>query len=184
MANIIANPKLLSGLCVAGLLASATGCRDFRDDVACALPSNVGDPVFTPCSRTVVLETAGDGFRPPPPEGSDCRGEETFSFDLESGAFDWVTCSFSPDQPWLRSTGARTLSEEESAQLAAVLEEVTLAPVGEGCGADKPTLSLEISTSDATQKYIDSFQSCNDPAASYVDGIDPVFKLARELAAE
>lgn len=172
----------MSSLSLTCLFVGVSGCRDISPGVTCTLPTEAGDPVVTPCSQTIVLADAGNGFRPQPPNGSQCHGEQRYSFDLEDGAFDWVSCSFSTTEPWRRTTGTRRLSAAESAQLTATLAEVALARAGEGCGADKPTLTIDVSTSQDTQHYTDSFYSCSDPAGSYVNGIDPVFQLARELA--
>jgi hypothetical protein len=164
------------------LFAALAGCRDRGGDTACEVADDFGERVVTPCTTQVVLEDQGNGFRPQPPEGSTCRGEESFSVDLESGDFAWQLCEFSPSAPWQRSEGSRVLSESELDALQGALRDVTVARVNEGCGADKPTLTISVGDGEGEQTYTDSFYSCSDPNKLYVNGIDGAFQAVRELA--
>jgi len=53
---------------------------------------------------------------------------------------------------------------------------------GTDCGADKPILRVQVTTPQGTTEYMDSFYECMGGDNIYVDNIDGVFTVLRQLA--
>ncbi|AKU94175.1 hypothetical protein AKJ09_00839 [Labilithrix luteola] len=68
--------------------------------------------------------------------------------------------------------GEKTLTETEYASLTSAINALILSD--RGCGADKPTLTLKVTTPNATTSYLDDFYRCNKDG-NYVHGLDAVF---------
>lgn len=152
------------------------------DLASCGPANRVGDSIRVACITRLDYSKTG-GFRPPPPQGSTCSGEESFTLDAVSGLLQWTTCDIPPDvtKPWMKNTGQRAL---QPAELSSVLN--ALGPVkittGAPCGADKPLETITVTTPGGTEKYMDDFYNCNGAARYYVSGIDGAFTAVRAQA--
>ena len=83
--------------------------------------------------------------------------------------------------PWELDEGKRTLSAQELASARMELRAVTVWDGMMLCGADKPTLTIEVETPAGKQIYTDSFYACNAMGAPFVDHIDAGFSALSEL---
>jgi hypothetical protein len=72
------------------------------------------------------------------------------------------------------------LDQAEFDELVSALKAVSLSQ-RDTCGADKPTLSLQVTTSSATHDYLDDFYACNH-AGVYVTGIDELLQVSAGLS--
>ena len=149
----------------------------------CSLATKPGAKVVVDCATKVTAKDAGTGFRPAAPMGSECDGERTFTLALESGELEWSKCIATGTTPWKLDEGMRTLGAGE---LEAVMTALHMITVWDGmmlCGADKYTLTIDVTTPNGAQSYEDSFYSCNmKPGVIYVDNIDDSFGKLDELA--
>jgi hypothetical protein len=157
-------------------------CSEAR---SCAWQCDATGPVaIWPADRTkLVAYSPGGGFTPPPPPGSTCRvGAEKYTLDIASGELSWEVCDFVDwSTPMHSVSGSRVLTAAELAQVDAVMGALTIF-TGEVCGADKPLLTIEVtSKSQGTKTFFDDFYSCMDRSRTYVSNIDAVFSALREL---
>lgn len=145
----------------------------------CGVPQN---DLWPSNATKLVAESAGGGFTPPPPPGSTCAiGKQKYTVDVATKKFAWEQCNWSQNgQPLHLETGTRFLTAAEFATVDAAMDALTVAQ-GTICGADKPFMTLQVSTRSSTKTLNDSFYSCMDPNKTYVDGIDGVFAAFRDL---
>jgi len=149
----------------------------------CSLVTLPNARVVPDCATSVTLRNAGDGFRPQAPAGSQCQGESSYTLALQSGELSWSTCVFDASAPWQLEQGMRTLTAQERSDALEGLHAVTVWDRNNQCGADKPTLTIEVITPVGTHSYTDSFYSCNNaPNTTYVDNIDAAFGALITLA--
>ncbi len=155
---------------------------------SCAWQCGVFPPptsTIWPADRTtLVANSPGGGFTPPAPPGSTCTiGRQRFTLDIATRELSWEQCDWQPNnQPLHLSTGSRVITTAELATVDVAMNDVKLA-TEEICGADKPLLSIDVtSASQGTKTYTDSFYSCMGDGRTYVDDIDGVFGALRELA--
>lgn len=154
---------------------------------SCAWSCGVPTPTSTiwPADRTqLVAKSPGGGFTPPAPPGSTCTiGRQQYTLDIATRKLTWEQCEWQPNnQPLHLATGSRVITAAELATVDAAMNDVKVA-TDEICGADKPFLSLDVtSASQGTKEYVDSFYSCMGGGRTYVDGIDGVFGALRDLA--
>ncbi|MET0391268.1 MAG: hypothetical protein ABW321_35170 [Polyangiales bacterium] len=174
--------KWSSGLFRAGLFLGFAACADADVAEDACDPADVGESVVHACVHTVALEETPTFVTRP--AGSDCAGDASFSFHVDSGVLDWTLCKdFSgPDVPWHRRTGSRTLNDAERGELQAAFAEVTYVEEGPSWGADKATLSIAVTSYRHTYRYFDVFYFGRDRRLSYVNGLDPLLELVTELA--
>jgi len=150
----------------------------------CGVLPPVSNPVW-PADRTkLVVETAGGGFTPPAPAGSECTiGAQKYSLDLATKKLAYETCSFVDwNTPFTKVAGNKTLTAAQMAKVDAAMQSIKISNQ-DICGADKPFLSLSVtSTSKGTQKFVDDFYSCmNTPGQKYVTNIDAAFSAFRDI---
>ncbi len=137
-----------------------------------------GEGGIWPANATeVVAETAGGGFVPPSPPGSECNfGQQKYSLAVPTKVLTFEKCITDGfDIPYKLAKGTQTLTAAEFASVDKAMK--GLAPAtGTACGADKPVLTITVKTPTASKLYYDSFYQCIDPATrTYVDHIDGVF---------
>lgn len=108
---------------------------------------------------------------------STCRpADNTFTLVLASRQLRWKSCSdVANDGGLVRLDyveGEKTLTETEYASVTSALDALVLS--NRGCGADKPKLTLEVTTPHGTTTFLDDFYRCNKDG-NYVHGLDAVF---------
>ncbi len=149
----------------------------------CAYQCGVPTLAVWPANATkLVAETAGGGFTPPPPPGSNCAfGQQKYTLDVASKELAWEICSFSDwKTPLSLEKGTKVLSDAAFQSIEGAMSGVTRSS-SDLCGADKPMLTLEVTTPSGTSTYKDSFYSCMGEG-NYVDGVDEVFGALRDAA--
>lgn len=162
-----------------GLFLTRTkrGWSGWSDDLARApgiLPSD---------ASKIVAESPGGGFAPPPPPGSNCAiGQQKYSLTVSTRRLTWTTCEWAEGQPLQSETGARTLSRSQVNHILDVTRAASITTDQNRCGADKPFLSVSITSPSGTKKFVDSFYACNGGNSTYIDGIDPIFGAFRDVA--
>jgi hypothetical protein len=174
---------LIHPMCVGGWT-----CGEQR---SCGWKCGVIPPVANavwPSDRTnLVAETAGGGFTPPPPAGSQCAiGAQKYSLDLATKKLAYETCKFVDwNTPLTKQSGNKTLTAAQMAKVDAAMQTIKISN-NDICGADKPFLSISVtSTSKGTQKFADEFYSCMDtPGQKYVDNIDAIFSAFRDIVGQ
>lgn len=131
----------------------------------------------------LVADSPGGGFTPPPPPGSTCAiGKQRFTLDVATKELAWELCDWQgPTQPLHLVTGTKVLSAAEYQSIDDAMRGVTVA-TEEICGADKPLLTLRVSSPGGEKTYTDSFYSCWGEGRTYVDNIDAVFGAMRDAA--
>jgi hypothetical protein len=129
----------------------------------------------------LVAHTGGGGFTPPPPPGSECAiGAADYQLTIATRKIVWETCEFkSWDQPLTKARGERTLTQAEASKVLAAARSVKIA-TQQMCGADKPLLTITVSTPTSSVTYKDDFYSCFG-AGPFVENIDAVFGAFRDV---
>jgi hypothetical protein len=145
-----------------------------------------GAPVFDvwPANATkLVAQTGGGGFTPPPPAGSTCTvGAAKYVLDVASRELSWDFCNWTTDgTPMHNVSGSRVLTAREVATITKAADAVKVT-TNDICGADKPLLTISVTTPTSTRKYTDSFYACNGGNSTYVENIDGVFGAMRAAA--
>ena len=143
-----------------------------------------GASVLTSDATVMIVENKGGGFIAPPPAGSQCAvGAAKFTVDLANNEIAWTQClPKEPNAPFVPRTGTTRLSTSELRSLKTALAGVKVAKKTDLCGADKPLLTVTVTTPGATVEYADSFYSCQDPTRVHVDGVDAALAKLRDLA--
>lgn len=110
-------------------------------------------------------------------------GESMYTLSLATGVLDWSECVFNASSPWKLSSGMRVLSAQELQAALDGLHMVTVWNGSRSCGADKPTYTIEVTTTSGSRRYTDSFYECNmAPDTIYVDNIDAAFNAVTSQA--
>lgn len=133
--------------------------------------------------KTLVAKSAGGGFVPPAPAGSTCAlGAQKYELDVTTNSLSWETCQFVDLHTPLRAVrGAKKLTDAEITAVDRAMGEVSVSTRAI-CGADKPYLSLSVTTASTTKTYADSFYSCMaDHSVVYIDNIDEVFEAFQQM---
>jgi hypothetical protein len=182
-ASYCAEPVDCDGQVIARpLCVGKWSCAEAR---SCAWQCDASEPVdvWPPDRTKLVAYSPGGGFTPPPAPGSTCRvGAQRYTLDIASGELTWEVCDFVDwSTPMHPVSGSRVLTARERLKVDAAMGAVTVS-AGEVCGADKPLLTIEVtSASQGTKTFFDDFYSCMDRSRTYVTNIDAVFSLFREL---
>lgn len=160
-----------------GLLCS----KDFAFKGCGDAPASSG--IWPANATKLVASSPGGGFVAPAPPGSTCAiGHQKYSLDVATKTLSWETCAWQGSgTPLKLATGTRVVTAAESATVSAAMGNVKVA-TRNACGADKPFLSLEVTSPVGVKKYADSFYACNGGPQVYVDQIDGVFEAFRLLA--
>lgn len=132
-----------------------------------------GDSVLVSGAQRVVFKNLGGGFTPDIPATASCHLEESFDFDLSSGSLSWSVCSvangdYSNPAAYTTATGSRVLTAEERALVTSSARAVKVS-TGTSCGADKPSLTLEVATRSDSILYGDDFYACEKRYEHYVN---------------
>jgi hypothetical protein len=130
---------------------------------------------------SMTVRNAGGGFIGPAPQGSECQsGEATYTLSVSTRSFTWQVCQTAVMAPYTWNSGERVLDQAEFDTLVTVLKAVSIS-TRDTCGADKSTLTLQVTTPTATHDYLDDFYACTH-AGVYVTGIDELLQVSAGLA--
>ena len=161
-------------VCAAALMASACSSD-------ASTPWGTENAIWPSNATEMVLTNSGGGFAPPAPTGSECQsGEDTFTLTVATRNFAWKECQGSGSDPYLFVSDQRVLSQAEFDGVVEALRAVTVS-TRTGCGADKGSLTLTVTTPTGDHQYLDDFYACNH-AGTYVSGLDEVFQASQNLA--
>ena len=138
------------------------------------------DSSLWPASATkLVAESPGGGFTPPAPPGSTCAvGKQKYTLDRATKVMTSEICELSGGKLALK-TATTTITSSELGQITTAMNKVTVA-TQDMCGADKPFLSITVTTPEGDKNYTDSFYRCQGGDRTYVDNIDGVFGAMRD----
>jgi hypothetical protein len=121
------------------------------------------DSVWSSSVSRLVLSRSG-GFLPPSQPTADCpRQGVEYTLVVAGRALSAWSCTPGPaaPHPLVRTNVARPLSDAEFDGLVAKLEALRVVSV-DTCGADKPEVTVTVTTPSGTTEYGDSFYSCID----------------------
>lgn len=138
------------------------------------------DPSLYPANATkLVAESPGGGFTPPAPPGSTCAvGKQKYTLDRATKKMTSEICELTGGKLMLK-TATTTITSSELGQITKAMNKVTIA-TQDMCGADKPMLSITVTTPEGDKTYTDSFYRCQGGDRTYVDNIDGVFGAMRD----
>ena len=134
-----------------------------------------------PADATKLVAKMSGGFMPPPPPGSTCTNGQEYTLTLATKKLAWANCDYNGGGPRHMKTGTKTLSSAALATINTAMNAVEIAG-GDMCGADKPYMTLSVSSPAGTNKFVDSFYSCNSGDNVYIDNIGGVFGALRDAA--
>lgn len=121
------------------------------------------DSVWSSSVSQLVLRRAG-GFLPPSQPTADCpiQGVE-YTLVVADRSLSAFRCTPGPTAPYplMRTSASRTLSTAELDALVPKLEALRVVSV-DSCGADKPGMTVTVTTPSGVTEYGDSFYSCDD----------------------
>jgi hypothetical protein len=126
---------------------------------AAACSSN--DSVWSSSVTKLVLKSAG-GFLPPSQPTADCPTEGVeYTLVVADRTLSARRCSPAPGAPYplLLSTASRVLTGDQFDALLPKLQALRVVSV-DTCGADKPEVTVTVTTPSGTSEYADSFYSC------------------------
>src|SRR5262245_46402138 len=121
------------------------------------------DSVWSSSVSRLVLKSSG-GFLAPSQPPADCpRQGVEYTLVVAGRSLSAWRCTPGPadPHPLMRTDVSRTLSDAEFDGLVAKLEGLRVVSV-DTCGADKPEVTVTVTTSSGTTEYGDSFYSCID----------------------
>ena len=163
-------------LAVCALVSLLSGCSSDNE------PRTTGtDTAIWPSNATqMVIRNAGGGFVGPAPTGSECQsGEASFTLTVATRNLAWEKCQTSAGDPYTLVKGERTFKNAQVDGLNTALQGVALS-TETGCGADKSSLSLTVTTPTGEHEYLDDFYACNK-TGTYVSGLDQLLQAASDL---
>ncbi len=142
-----------------------------------------GMKVWTANATKLVAKILGDGFAPAPNPAAPCMRGMTYTLTTSDRKLSWRFCNdLVADPAMALKTGERVLSTAELANVVAALDTVVVSH-GTGCGADKSTELLTITTPAGDRDFFDDFYACNaTPGRTYVANTDSVFAALYALA--
>lgn len=147
----------------------------------CAYDCSTSQSEIWPSNATKLVARMTGGFMPPPPPGSNCNGTQEYTFDATASELSWSRCDYrGPSVPRTLVTGSRTITAAERRKLENELGKVELSSQTIR-GADKPYMTLTVTTPQKTTKYMDDFYSCHG-SGPFVENIEAAFTALRELS--
>lgn len=169
-----AGQGLIHPMCVGYWDCKANACG-----YKCGMPVA---PIWPASASQLVAESPGGGFVAPAPVGSTCTvGRAKYTLDVATKKLAWEECSWNDQgKPYHLVSGSRSLTTAEMAQVDAAMNGVSIAKE-QICGADKPMLTISITTPEGKKTYTDAFYSCMGGNRTFVNGIDGVFGAFRDI---
>ena len=135
----------------------------------------------------LVAEDSGGGFVPPAPAESPCNANlgmpGTYTVTVSDKKLVFRVCvadASDSTKPHRWVDGMKALTNSEYDSLVAALHNVMVSTRPD-CGADKPTLTLKVSSAAGERTYLDVFYACQ-MQGTYVTGMDGVFGVLQSLA--
>jgi hypothetical protein len=126
------------------------------------------------------------GMPMPPHDGDECDVSypETITVDAASATITWDLCRYDSSLPHtFVSRGSRVL---DAAELETVRQALALVQVGNRgmCGADKATITLDVSAGGVQGRYVEDFYGCNPPidGRTFVVNVDDLEYALWDLA--
>ncbi len=156
--SMMTSKSLLTPLALLTTLVLSTAACDSQSDA-----------VSGPSGDFDVLTLGSSGGMPwPMRDGNACNASypNTVTVDAATATITWDTCAYDAATTHTAvSRGSRVLTADE---LQSVRQAVASLQVGNRgiCGADKATVTLDISIGDKLGRYVDDFYGCQPP----VDG--------------
>ncbi len=165
-----------------------------QDDAKCYQRSICGStiwctgpsaPSLIPDGVTKVTASSVGGFAPVPPAGSPCAyGDDRYDYDNVSHLLAYERCVVAGAEgvPLKLEKGQRVLNAKEQDKIFSALGVLSI-PTQKTCGADKPLITVGItSTSQPAKTFVDSFYACNPiKNGVFVDNIDGVISTFRTI---
>jgi hypothetical protein len=169
---------LIHPMCVGGWTCGETKANSCGYKCGIVLPP--ANQIWPADATKLVANSPGGGFTPPPPAGSTCAiGHQKYSLDRDTRVLIFETCEYTDAAtPLHLKTGTTTLTATELARVEAAMNGLKVS-TQETCGADKPYLTVAVTTPEGSKTYTDSFYKCQGGSRTYVDGIDAVFGALR-----
>lgn len=123
-----------------------------------------GQSVYTRAVTKLVVSDEGGGFTAQPPTGAACDPQRAgYTLTVADHRLAWSYCAVTGDgsaaADYAPTSGARALSDAEWAALQPTLRGLVVDD-GKTCGADKPTLTLVVTTAAGDLTYGDGFYGC------------------------
>jgi hypothetical protein len=147
--------------CLAALtLFAAAACTDSTDS----------DSPWSSSVTSIEISSAGGGFRPPAPTGSQCEsGSAAYSLSLVTSQLSAWQCQGNGTAPYQKATRDRALTQAEMSALLPVLKTLQLDTERRCVGADKAAIDLKITDARGTVAYRDGFYGCGTDPRPPVD---------------
>lgn len=143
-----------------------------------------GDVVWNARVQTLVISSEGGGLLPTPPS-SECQvGSAEYTLRVADLRLDsWRCESTGGNAPYRKVERSRALTSAELTDLSSSLEKLQVVEENV-CGADKPAITLKLTTGDETREYRDSFYGCLPDPRPAIDtsALDEVFGRLTVLA--
>lgn len=140
------------------------GDHDASAGCASATPTTTtGDSVWSSCVTVLTADDEGGGFVPTPPPGSTCAsGAAHYEYDVDAAAIHWSRCrqGATAKDPYTTVSGVYGVSASDAKAIASAAANVRVSSL-QSCGADKPLLTLSVTTPAGEQTYEDEFYACN-----------------------
>lgn len=121
------------------------------------------DSVWSSSVNRLVLRRSG-GFLAPSQPTAECPSQGVeYTLVVADRSLNASNCTPGSTAPYvlIHTTASRTLSAVEFDTLVHKLEALRVVS-GDTCGADKPAVTVTVTTPSGTTEYADSFYSCND----------------------
>lgn len=147
---------------LAALALSAAACIGAEED---------STDVWSASVTSIEISSAGGGFVPPQPTGSQCElGAANYSLSLATLQLEAWRCEVNgTDAPYQKATRSRALTQAELTALRPFLESLRLDPERRCQGADKAAIDLKITDARGTVSYRDGFYGCGSDPRPPVD---------------
>jgi len=135
--------------------------------------TNPGDSVLVEGAQHVILKNSGGGFGAWPPPGAACGlGTGSYDWDVGAGSLSWSVCTVAGDNlndpnAYGIVTNSRVLTADERIQATNDTRAVKVTS-NHNCGADKPSVTLEVATQSDSIVYGDDFYACLKTYEHYV----------------
>ncbi len=172
--------RVLLGLATLGALATYGACGGDDDDGEALGP---GDVVWSAEVSTLVIASAGGGFLPTPPNSECTIGSAEYTLRVAELRLDAWVCEDDGGGPLQKTARTRAITATELLELTPSLEKLEIVEEA-ACGADKPALTLHLTTGAGTREYRDSFYGCVPDPRPAVDtsALEEVFSRLAELS--
>lgn len=135
-----------------------------------------GESVWSASVRELVIASEGGGLLPTPPTSECEAGSAEYSLSIARSTLDSWRCESDGTAPLRKVARMQAITPQELQAIEPSLQRLKVVD-SKVCGADKPALSLRITTSAGTLEYRDSFYGCLSDPRPAIDttALDEVF---------